>query len=296
MTPSSPTRPRALTADALLLLTALIWGLAFTAQRAGMTHVGPFTFNAIRFLLGSALLMPVLLVVRWRRPEPGGARVVLAGGLLAGFLLFLGVSLQQIGLQYTTAGKAGFITGLYVIMVPLLALLWRQRVSTGTWLAAVLAVVGMYFLSGQEQMTVAWGDAVVLAGAVCWAIHVQVIGWLSPRTNALRLAVAQFLVCAGLSLLCAGLLVEPITVAGLLGAGIPILYAGGVAVGVGYTLQVVAQRDAPAAHAAIILSLEAVFAVLGGWLILGETLSLQGVLGCDLMLIGMLLSQRDSAR
>jgi len=282
---------RAWKPDILLLLAAAIWGFAFTAQRAGMAHVGPFTFNGVRFLVGSAVLIPVLLVTRrqttWPRPRQ---RTVILGGILAGVALFAASSCQQIGLVYTTAGKAGFITGLYVVIVPILGLFWRQRVGLGTWGGALLAAVGLYLLSIVETLTLSAGDALVLVGAFIWAGHVHLIGWLSARSNPVGLACCQYLACAALSLLVA-ILTETITAPTLLDAAIPILYAGGMSVGVAYTLQVVAQREAPPAHAAIILSLEAVFAAIGGWLVLGETLSLTGWLGCALMLFGMILSQ-----
>ncbi len=277
--------------DALLLLAAAIWGFAFVAQRAGMAHVGPFTFNGVRFLLGSGVLVPVLLITRHSvtRPRPR-RRTIMLGGMLAGMALFAASSCQQIGLVYTTAGKAGFITGLYVVIVPVLGLFWRQHVGLGTWAGAVLAAVGLYLLSVVETFTLSLGDALVLVGAFFWAGHVHLIGWLSARTNPMGLAFCQYVACAVLSLFVAAIS-EAITGPGLLEATMPILYAGGMSVGVAYTLQVVAQREAPPAHAAIILSLEAVFAVVSGWLVLGETLSLTGLLGCDLMLVGMILSQ-----
>ncbi len=283
-------------ADALLLLTAIIWGFAFVAQRVGMDHVGPFTFNGVRFALGSASLLPLIwLTSRRRDPAPRhlpqvGGRDLLRGGLLAGLALFGGASLQQVGLVYTTAGNAGFITGLYVVIVPLLGLIWRQRPALGTWLGAVLATIGLFLLSVTADFRIAFGDLLVLIGAFIWAGHVLLIGWLSPRMEPLKLSAIQFAVCAVLSLLTA-LAIETISLAGILAAALPILYGGLFSVGIAYTLQVVAQRDAHPAHTAIILSLEGVFAALGGWWLLGEVLSARGLLGCALMLSGMLLSE-----
>lgn len=294
--PTVKTGTRAWKSDALLLLAAAIWGLAFVAQRVGMTHVGPFAFNGARFLLGSVVLIPVLLVTRRQAAWPRSRRrTVLLGGMLAGMALFAASSCQQIGLVYTTAGKAGFITGLYVVIVPILGLFWRQRVGLGTWVGAILAAVGLYLLSVVETLTLSPGDALVLLGAFGWAGHVHLIGWLSARTNPVGLAFCQYVACAVLSLLVAALTETPDALA-VLEAAIPILYAGGMSVGVAYTLQVVAQREAPPAHAAIILSLEAVFAGVSGWLVLGETLSLTGLLGCDLMLTGMIMSQLSNRR
>ncbi len=284
--------------NGLLFLTAAIWGFAFVAQRAGMAHVGPFTFNAVRFALGGLALVPLLLRSKGRQanhdlcwPQLKGRMIFLGGGL-AGLFLFLGASLQQWGIVYTTAGKAGFITGLYVIIVPILGLLWGWRSGLGTWLGAILATAGLYFLSISQHFTMSPGDGLVLGAAFLWAGHVHVIGWLSPRAESIKLAFGQFMVCSGLSLIVA-LLVEEITIGGLVGAAIPILYAGLLSSGVAYTLQVVAQRWARPAHAAIILSLEAVFALLGGWLLLAEILSRRELLGCLLMLGGMFVSQLD---
>jgi len=283
-------------ADALLLLTAVIWGFAFVAQRVGMEHVGPYTFNGVRFALGSLSLVPLLFWLQRRKSpdhkrEPGaGWRVILRGGSLAGLFLFAGASLQQVGLVYTTAGNAGFITGLYVVIVPIMGLALRQKTHGGTWLGAFLAAAGLYFLSITEAMTIAWGDLLVLIGAFFWAAHVLIIGRLSPRMDALKLAITQFAVCSLLSLLTAAV-IETLTWEGLSKAAIPILYGGLGSVGVAYTLQVVAQKDAHPAHAAIFLSMEAVFAAIGGWWLLSEILTARALFGCSLMLFGMLVSQ-----
>ncbi len=282
--------------DALLLTTAIIWGFAFVAQRAGMDYVGPFTFNGIRFAIGSLSLLPLVLMSREQRtatnkilPNPG-LKTILFGGAALGLALFSGASLQQIGLVYTTAGKAGFITGLYVIMVPVLGLFWKQQPKIGTWIGAILAAIGLYFLSVTEQFTIEMGDLLVLIGAIFWAAHVLIVGWLSPRINPIKLAFSQYVACSILSLITASV-VELITLSSIFEAAIPILYAGLLSVGIAYTLQVIAQRDAHPAHAAILLSLEAVFAAVGGWLILDEIISPRGLVGCGLMLAGMLLSQ-----
>lgn len=285
-------RPRVLRDDALLLLTAAIWGLAFVAQRVGMGHVGPFTFNGVRFALGSASLLPLILIRRRVGTEPAelrGRRLVLAG-VGVGTVLFLAASLQQLGIVTTTAGKAGFITGLYVVLVPLAGLLWGQRAGWGRWAGAALAAAGLYLLSVTGRFTVQSGDLLVLASAVFWAAHVQLVGALAPRADTIVLAALQFAVCAALSLLTAGL-TEQVRLASILRAAGPILYGGLCSVGIAYTLQVVVQKTAHPAHAAILLSLEGVFAALGGWAILGESLSPRGLAGCALMLAGMLASQ-----
>ncbi len=280
-------------AELLLLLAAIIWGAAFVAQRVGMDHVGPFTYNGVRFLLGALSLTPLL----WFRSGAGsliplGAkRLTLVGSLLAGLILFAGASLQQVGIVHTTAGKAGFITGLYVVVVPLLGLLWGHRTPWVTWVGALLAVVGLYLLTMNERLILTQGDGLVLIGALFWAGHVLVIGWLAGGLiEPVLLACLQFVICGVLSLAVA-IASEPISLQGLHGAILPILYGGLLSVGIAYTLQVVAQRDAPPAHAAIILSLETVFAAFSGWLLLGETLGSRGLAGCGLMFAGMLLSQ-----
>ncbi len=278
-------------ADLLLLLVALIWGFGFVAQRAGMEHLGPYTYNGIRFLLGGLCLLPLALG-RTSVPMAGKNRQIplARAGLMAGLVLFAAATMQQVGIQYTTAGKAGFITGLYVVLVPMLGLLFRQRTNTGTWLGAAVAVIGLYLLSVTSDFRIEFGDLLELIGAAFWAGHVLILAWLSPRTVPVRLAMAQFLVCGGLSLL-TGLLLETTTLQSLVGAAVPIIYGGVFSVGAGYTLQVVVQRKAHPSHAAILLSLESPFAALGGWLLLNEILSGRALLGCGLMLAGMLLSQ-----
>jgi drug/metabolite transporter (DMT)-like permease len=281
-------------ANLLLLTTAMIWGFAFVAQRQGMEHVSPFTFNGMRFAIGTISLLPVILFTRRRQAVRQQASLIsgpmVAGALCLGIVLFLGSSLQQIGIVSTTAGKAGFITGLYVVIVPLLGLLWKQKTLASTWAGALLAVIGMYFLSVTENFTISRGDLLVLISALFWAIHVQLISWLSQKFNALHLSLYQFFFCSLFSWL-AAVQWETITIAGIQGAMLPILYTGIFSVGIAYTLQVVAQQKAHPAHAAIILSLESVFAVLGGYYFLGEIISLRGLFGCSLMLAGMVLSQ-----
>jgi len=287
---------RHLKSDLLFLISAIIWGFAFVAQRMGMDHVGPFTFNGIRFLLGAVVLVPFIYRSRDKHERkrhtrhPFGNHRLLLYGTLAGLAIFSGASLQQVGLVYTTAGKAGFITGLYVVIVPILGLLWGQRTTAGTWGGALMAAAGMYLLSVNEDFSIAYGDLLELAGALLWAVHIHLIGWLSPKTDSLRLAFIQFLVCAVASLLTA-VVVETTSLANIAAAALPIIYGGALSVGVAYTLQVVAQRHAHPAHAAILLSLEVVFAAVGGWLILGEVMSGRGIVGCALMFTGMLVSQ-----
>jgi drug/metabolite transporter (DMT)-like permease len=282
----------ALRADLLMLLTAMIWGAAFVAQRLGMDHVGPFLYTGLRFAMGALVLLPLVLRKPAQSPhhERFGSRGLLTGGALMGVALAAGINFQQVGLLFTSVTNSGFITGLYVIIVPLLGLLIGQRIGAGTWLGALLAVVGMFLLSVGEGFHVAAGDWLQLAGALVWGVHVLLVGHFASRHDPVRLAFLQFVVCALISLALA-LLLEPIRLGDMLAAAPALLYGGVVAVGLGYTLQVVAQKHAIASHAAIILSLEAVFAALAGALFLGESLAARGYLGCALMLAGMLVAQ-----
>ena len=279
-------------ADFLLLLTATIWGFAFVAQRVGMTYMGPFTFNAIRFSLGALSLLP-LLIWQNKREETGVRRPIKSNVLpilSTGLVLFAGSSLQQIGLVGTTAGKAGFITGLYVILVPLLALLWGQKTHPAHWVGALLAATGLYFLSVKQGFVVSPYDLVVLAGAFAWAGHVHLIDRYAGLVGPIRLSIGQFWVCGVLSTI-AAISFEDINLASISDGIYPILYGAFLSVGLAYTLQVVAQRTADPTHAVIILSLEGAFATLGGWLVLQEVLTPRDLLGSALMLVGMLVSQ-----
>ena len=281
---------QALRADLLMLLTAMIWGAAFVAQRAGMEAIGPFLFTGLRCAMGALVLLPLFF---WK---PAGARHepfnrgLLAGGIAMGLALTLGINLQQVGLLFTSVTNSGFITGLYVIIVPLLGLALGHKTGMGTWLGASLAVVGMFLLSVGDNFQVASGDWLQLAGAFVWGVHVLLVGFFASRHDAIRLAVIQFITCAVVSLILAAVL-EEIRFDAILQAGPALLYGGLIAVGIGYTLQVVAQQHAIPSHAAIILSLEAVFAAIAGAVFLSEELALKGYIGCALMFAGMLLAQ-----
>ena len=283
-----------LRSDLLLLLCAMIWGLAFVAQRVGMEYVGPFTFSGVRFILGGLSLVPLLYIFPHTAPNTNPKPLSLFwqkwGGLLAGLFLFAGISLQQIGLQYTTAGKTGFITGLYVVLVPIFGLLLHQKTGTGTWIGAGLAVWGMYFLSVTDNFQISRGDLLIVLSTVFWAFHVLTIGWLSPYNHPIKLSIQQFMTAGVISLLIA-FAIETVKLSTIMLAGIPILYGGIFSVGVAFTLQVVVQKTAHPAHAAIIMSLETVFAAFGGWLLLNEHLSARALFGCLLMLCGMIFAQ-----
>jgi drug/metabolite transporter (DMT)-like permease len=279
-------------ADLLLVLVSMIWGSAFVAQRIAADQVGTFLFNGLRFLLAVVVLVPVAWLnfrgdpVNWRMD-----RRAFIGVGLAGLLLLLGAAFQQAGLRYTTAGNAGFITGLYVVFIPLiLAIVWRQPPRLNTWLAAGLAMVGLFLLSTGGHMQLNPGDVLEMIGALFWALHVILIGILVQRLNVWQVSIGQYLICGLLSLFI-GLGTEWNTISQLPASWWAIAYTGIVSVGVGYTLQVAAQRYAPPADAAIILSSEAVFAAVSGWLLLNERLTAIQFLGCVIMMAGILLSQ-----
>jgi drug/metabolite transporter (DMT)-like permease len=286
-------------ANILLLMAAAIWGFAFVAQRVGMQYVGPFTFNGIRFALGALVLVPLL--VFWcpgqerqaaAEGRPVSRSLGIKGGLLAGLLVFGGITFQQFGLLYTTAGKAGFITGLYVVFVPVFGLALGHRVHRLVWTGVLLAASGLYLLSANGLMSIGIGDGLVLISAVFWGMHVLAIGYLAKGAPVILLAVVQFVVCAILSLV-AAFFFEEMVWQDIQGAWLPILYAGFLSVGVAYTLQVVAQSHAKSTHAALILSSESLFAVIGGGLFLGEVLSPRALAGCGLMLAGIIIAQQE---
>lgn len=286
-------KTQSLKSNLLLLLTAAIWGFAFVAQRVGMQYIGPFTYNGVRFALGSLSLLPLILYYQNKAQVSGKVtqlKNAFPAGLLSGLVLFSAASLQQVGMLYTTAGKAAFITGLYIVLVPFLGIFLKHTIKINIWIGALLAVVGLYFLSVTSSFSIAYGDLLQLIGAFFWAIHILVIDHFSRKVDVLKLAFFQFVTCSILSLGTA-LVLETITLSGLMQAAIPILYGGVCSVGVAYTLQVVGQKNANPSHAAIILSTETVFAAIGGWLILNERLGLRGIIGCSFMLIGMLLPQ-----
>jgi drug/metabolite transporter (DMT)-like permease len=286
----------------ILLLTAAIWGFAFVAQRVGMGFLGAFTFNGIRFALGSISLLPVIYFFDKKfKSENSAERVdadiktTIKSGVIAGCILYIAASLQQVGLIYTTAAKAGFITSLYIVLVPILGIFLKQKTHSTTWLGAITAAVGLYFLSINEGFTIEFGDLLQVIGALFWAVHIQVIDKFVKNVDAIKLSSTQFATCSVLSLITA-FIFEDISMSGVVSAIVPLLYGGVMSAGVAYTLQAVGQRYAKPSHAAIALSMEAVFAAIGGILILNETMSLRGYLGCALMLAGMLISQAENIK
>lgn len=297
--------------DMLLLMAALIWGASFVAQKAGMEYIGPFTFNTIRFLIGSLVLIPVILIMDGIQkkktavlsadeaavePEPkNDKKTLIIGGLSCGAALFVGGTLQQFGMLYTTAGKAGFITALYIVLVPILGLFIGRKVRPILWFCVVLAAAGLYLLSVKENLTIGKGDLLVIACAFGFATHILVIDHFSPKVDGVKLSCLQFLT-AGLLSTPFMAIFEKVDWANIIACWAPILYSGFLSCGVAYTLQVIAQKHTEPTVASLILSLESVFAVIAGILLLSEQISYREVLGCTIMFAAILLSQIPSKK
>lgn len=276
----------------LLFLTAIIWGFAFVAQRVGANYVGAFTFNGVRFLLGAVSLIPVILIFEKEKFDKNKFKNTVITGILAGVILFIASSLQQFGIVFTgSAGKAGFLTGLYIVLVPLIRFVMGKKTSILTFFGAVFAVIGLFFLCMTgDKITFGIGDIVLIIGAVFWAAHILVIDKFVNMVSALKFSMVQFLTCGILGIIFA-LFTETIEVSAIKQAGIPILYGGLMSVGVAYTCQILGQKKADPTFASIIFSTESVFSAIGGALILHEMMSGRGYLGCVLIFIGIILSQ-----
>lgn len=284
-------------ANILLLLTATLWGFAFVAQKVGADFVPPFTFNAIRFLLGALSLLPVLLLNSKNKNitvKKSMDAYTLKLGIIVGCILFLGAGLQQVGMPYTTASKAGFITGLYIVLVPVFGLFLKHKTGLNTWIGVVLAIIGLYLLSINEDFRMEFGDLLMLCSAFAFTAHILVIDSISQKVDSLQLSFLQFFTCSILNFICSFFL-EDMVFTDIINASIPLLYGGVLSVGVAYTLQVVAQKHAKASHAAILMSMEAVFSCIGGMLILSERLSRRGIVGCILLFLAILISSRKTA-
>jgi drug/metabolite transporter (DMT)-like permease len=293
-----------ITADLLMLLAAAIWGFGFIAQKEAMDTVGPLTFTALRFAIGALAVVPLRLffprVHSAASPKDRAKQrvILIQGSILIGLVVALASALQQYGIVGTEAGPAGFITGLYVVFTPLVGLMIGVRTGLATWIGCGLAVVGMWFLgvkTGDTGFQIDMPALLVLLGAIGWAVQVQIIGRYAPKTDPIELAVLQFSIVAITTFIAAILIEGPEQAFGigraLREATWEILYSGILAIGVAFFLQIVAQRKSPPAHVAIILSLEAVFAALGGWWLLGESYDGRTMIGCGFMLAGILASQ-----
>jgi drug/metabolite transporter (DMT)-like permease len=281
---------RRLRADMLLLLAALLWGSAFVPQRLAAPHLGFFLFNGLRFLLGAMILLP------WVRLQQRPAKTFYYWASLAGILLVGAAACQQAGLQFTTAGNAGFLTGLYVVFVPVVLLVvWRQKMGWRSWAAALIAAAGVFLLSADNRLRLGFGDALELAGAVLWALHVVIVGRAMTQVEVLLFSVGQYFVAGGLNMVL-GLALEAHTLPGLATCWWAVVYVAVFSVAAGYTLQAVGQKHAPAADAAVILSMEAVFAAFFGYLLLGELLAARQFVGCAMILGAILIVQQNRTR
>ena len=278
----------------LLVLTALIWGCAFVAQSVGMDYVGPFTFNMARFLIGAIVLLPVIWFMDRQRKtgaEKGaGQKTLIIGGICCGIALAVASTLQQWGILFTTVGKAGFITAMYIVIVPLLGIFIGKKVRPLIIGCVAIAVVGFYFLCMTESLRLGLGDFLVLLCAIAFSIHILVIDHFSPKADGVKLSCIQFFTCGILSGIPA-LLFEHPELSSILKAWQPILYAGIMSCGVAYTLQVIGQKNMNPTVASLILSLESCISVLAGWINLGQQLSIKEFLGCIIMFTAIILAQ-----
>ncbi len=277
----------------LLFLAAAIWGVAFVAQSAGMEYIGPFTFNGIRCLLGGAVLLPLIPFLNPKR-EAGlpceDKKTLAAGGILCGLCLCAASTLQQIGLQYTTAGKAGFLTAMYIVLVPVLGLFAGKKCSPFVGISILLAIVGLYLLSIQDGFTIGTGDICVIICALVFSLHILTIDYFSPKVSGVKLSCIQFFVC-GIICTPIGFILEKPELGQIMAAWLPIAYAGIMSCGVAYTLQIIGQKNMNPTVASLVMSLEAVVSALAGWLILKETLSLREITGCVIMFAAIIMAQ-----
>ena len=275
-------------AHLFLWTTAAIWGFAFVAQSVAMDSIGPHSFNSVRFLLATLSLLPLLLI--FKSKERQDKKRLWLGGIAGGCCLFLGSTFQQVGLQYTTAGNAGFITSMYIVMVPIAGILLGHKTESNTWLGVALAIIGLYCLTVGPNFSINKGDAIELVGTFFWTGHVLIIAYLSRYVSALPLSIVQFIVATLFCSITAFALEEP-TREGLEHAWWPLIYTGVASSGIAFTLQTLGQKNVSPSISALILSTEGVFAAIGGWMLMGESLSTRAMVGCGFILIGIIVSQ-----
>jgi drug/metabolite transporter (DMT)-like permease len=278
---------------ALLFMTAVIWGVAFVAQRSGMDYMGAFTFNGARFLLGAVSLLPVAALFEKTDGDRVRIRHTYKAAFLSGLVLFTAASLQQLGIAITlSAGKAGFITGLYIVLTPVLSSFLGKKTGVKVWIGAVFASAGLYLLSvqGGDAGGASIGDLALVGCAFFWAMQIIVIDRYAGNIHPLRFAITQFAVCGVLSFACAFML-EDVRPAALISGYVPVLYSAFFSVGVAYTVQIFGQKHVEPSKAALIFSAESLFGAVGGWLLLGEVLSARAYIGCLLIFAGIIISQ-----
>ena len=283
----------------LLLITAIIWGSAFVAQKSGMDYIEPFTFNGIRTFIGGLVLIPVIMVMNKKSPEENltkeekskNKKALLIGGICCGLALFAAGSFQQFGVMHTTAGKAGFITTLYVVFVPIISVLLRKKVRPIMWLCVVLGAIGLYLLCMTDaSFRLTFGDTLVLCCAVAFGVHIMVVDHFAPKMDGIKLSCIQFLTAGTLGII--GMFIfETPDINAIIDCAVPILYAGVLSCGLGYTFQVVAQKHADPTVASLLMSLESVFAVISGAILLGESMSVRELSGCAVIFAAVIISQ-----
>lgn len=279
----------------ILLLTATIWGVAFVAQSVGMEYVGPFTFNAVRNCIGGLVLLPVIaLMKKYARPDEErkeDKKILFTGGITIGVLLFVATSFQQIGIQSTSVGKTGFITAMYIVLVPLFGLFFHKRAGVKLWIGVALALCGMYLLCMKSgEASIQKGDVLIFFCAVTFSFHILTVDHFSPLVNGVKMSCIQFFTCSFLSCIFMFIFENP-KISSILAAWLPILYAGLLSCGVGYTLQIVGQKGLNPTIASLIMSLESVISLLAGWILLGQKLSNRELLGCVIVFLAIILVQ-----
>ena len=283
--------------DLLLLLTAVIWGSAFVAQSVGMEYIGPFTFNAIRCVLGGLVLIPVILVLKKKKEtgaenqEKEDKKTLWTGGIACGVILCIASNLQQFGIMEASVGKSGFFTALYIVMIPVIGIFIGKRPGIKLWFCVALAVVGMYLLCMKDgSFTIERADIMLLLCALAFSFHILVVDYFSPKVDGVKMSCIQFFVCGVLSAV-GMLFTETPDISNIQAAWLPLLYAGLLSCGVGYTLQIVGQKGINPVIASLIMSLESVISALAGWVILGQVLSPKEILGCVLMFVAIIITQ-----
>lgn len=281
----------------ILLLTATIWGVAFVAQSVGMEYIGPFTFNAIRCVLGGLVLIPVILVLKKKKEtgaenqEKEDKKTLWAGGIACGVILCIASNLQQFGIMEASVGKSGFFTALYIVMIPVIGIFIGKRPGIKLWFCVALAVVGMYLLCMKDgSFTIERADIMLLLCALAFSFHILVVDYFSPKVDGVKMSCIQFFVCGVLSAV-GMLFTETPDISNIQAARLPLLYAGLLSCGVGYTLQIVGQKGINPVIASLIMSLESVISALAGWVILGQVLSPKEILGCVLMFVAIIITQ-----
>lgn len=281
----------------MLLITSLIWGTAFVAQSEGMNYVEPFTYNAMRTLLGGVVLIPVIILFRFLDKRNGKEKATFSlkntvtGGICCGIVLFIASSFQQSGIAQTTAGKAGFVTALYIVIVPLIGIFLHKKMPLRMWLFIAIALAGFWLLCIKQDIGISSGDLLVFFGAIFFAVHITVIDFFNEKnTDGVLMSCIQFFTAGLLMLICMFIFEKP-TIPNIVGAGGTILYAGIMSCGVAYTLQILGQKHTNPTLATMLMSLESVFAALSGWLILGEKLSIKEFFGCVLIFAAVILAQ-----